>query len=90
MVDFRMTEIENINSPIKKLDNKTLRELIMDMQTCSGEKYFSAIKKSWQVDYVLWAKHKFKGEAAVYASYSPSWLIELCGNELVSKLDPIV
>ena len=39
-------EIENANSPIKKLDRKTLRELIMDMETDSGKKLFLDVEKS--------------------------------------------
>ena len=46
MVDFRIVEINNINSPIKKLDNKILYKLIMNMKIISGENIFLAIKKS--------------------------------------------
>ena len=47
MVGFRIVEINNINSPIKKLDNKMLFKLIVDMKIMSREKIFLAIEKSW-------------------------------------------
>ena len=46
MVDFMIIEINNINSQIKKLDNKMLRILIIDTKTISREKVFLAIEKS--------------------------------------------
>ena len=45
MVNFRIVEINNINSLIKKLDNKILCILIMDAKTTSGENVFLAIEK---------------------------------------------
>jgi len=47
MVGFRIVEINNINSPIKKLDNKMIFKLIVDMKIMSREKIFLAIEKSW-------------------------------------------
>ena len=46
IVNFRMVEIDNINSPIKKLEHKMLRKLIMNIKTVSGERVFLAIEKS--------------------------------------------
>ena len=46
MEDFRIVKINNINSLIKKLDNKILCMLIMNMKTISGENVLLAIKKS--------------------------------------------
>ena len=44
VVDFRMTEIENIKSPIKKSNNKMLSELIINIETDSGEKVFYLLR----------------------------------------------
>ena len=46
IVDLKITEVDNINSPIKKLKHKTLYELIIDIKTPLGERVFLAIKKS--------------------------------------------
>ena len=53
VVDLGITEIDNINSLIKKLENKILCELIIDMKTISGERIFLAVKKLWQGEYML-------------------------------------
>ena len=45
MIDFRIIEINNITSPIKKLECKTLCELIIDTKTALGERVFLAIEK---------------------------------------------
>ena len=46
MVDFRIIEVDNINSLITKLECKILHELIIDIKIPSGERVFLAIKKS--------------------------------------------
>ena len=46
MVDFKMIDTKNVNSLIKKMENITLRELIMSMETKDGEKVCLAIEKS--------------------------------------------
>ena len=53
IVDFQMTKISNINLLIKKLDNKIVRMLIIDMKAENREKLFLVIKISWQEDYAL-------------------------------------
>ena len=45
MVDFKMIDTKNVNSLIKKMENITLRELIMSMETKDGEKVCLAIEK---------------------------------------------
>ena len=45
IVDFRMVEIDNINLLIKKLDNKMLNMLIIDIKIKSKENTFLATKK---------------------------------------------
>ena len=45
IVDFRITEVNNINSPIKKLEYEILCELIIDIKILLGERVFLAIKK---------------------------------------------
>ena len=46
LVEFQILELKNINSPIKRLESKTLWELIMDLRVDNNEKVFVAIKKS--------------------------------------------
>ena len=87
IVNFRMIEIDSINSPIKKLDNKMLYMLIIDMKTISGEKVFLAIKKSQQREYVLQAKDEHEDETSIYASYLAKWLVKLYRAEVLSKFD---
>ena len=53
IVGFRIVEINNINLPIKKLDNKMLCKLFMDMKIISREIIFLAIKKLWQGEHIL-------------------------------------
>ena len=45
IVDFRIIEVDNINSLIKKLEYKMLYKLIIDTKILSGERVFLAIKK---------------------------------------------
>ena len=45
MVDFQMTKFNNINFPIKKLDNKMVRIFIIGMKVKNGEKVFLEIEK---------------------------------------------
>ena len=36
LVDFKMCDLDTIDSPIRSLENKTLRSLIMDLKSKSG------------------------------------------------------
>ena len=45
MVDFRILKMENINSPIEKLDCKILCKLIMEIKTLLRERVFFVIEK---------------------------------------------
>ena len=47
IVDFQITEINNINLQIKKLDNKMVRMWIIDTKAENKEKVFLAIEKTW-------------------------------------------
>ena len=53
IVGFRIVEINNINLPIEKLDNKMLCKLFVDMKIISREIMFLAIEKLWQGEYIL-------------------------------------
>ena len=46
LVEYKLTDFEDIDSSIKKLDNKTIRELIMTLKSKSSDKIFIAIKRS--------------------------------------------
>ena len=66
LVEFKLVDFEEVDSPISALDNKTIRELIMNLKLKSGDKIFIAIEQSWQRDLTLWAKRKFKVEAEIF------------------------
>ena len=46
LVEFKLTDFEDIYSLIKKLENKTIRELIMNLESKSGEKLYIAVERS--------------------------------------------
>ena len=48
LVEYKLTDFEDIGSSIKNLDNKTIEELFMNLESKSGDKIFIAIKRSWQ------------------------------------------
>ena len=41
LVEFKLTDFEDIDSLIKNLDNKTIRELIMNLESKSSDKILS-------------------------------------------------
>ena len=88
LVEFKLTDFEEIDSPIKKLENKTVRELIMNLKSKSGDKLFLAIERSWNGELTLWAKRKFKTEAETCSAYMAAWLANMHGDCIISKLDP--
>ena len=45
LVDFKLTKFEEIDFPIKDLNCMTIRQLIMDLKTESGEIIFIAIER---------------------------------------------
>ena len=53
LVEFKLTDFEDIDLSIKNLDNKTIRELIMNLESKSGDKIFIAIERSWQGELTL-------------------------------------
>ena len=88
LVDVKLNEFEEIDSPISALDNKTIRQLIMDLETESGEKIFTTIERSWQGDLTAWVKRKCKAEAEVFTTHMAAWLVKLHGSSIMTKLDP--
>ena len=46
LVEYKLTDFEDIDSSIKNLDNKTIRELIMNLESKSSDKIFIAIERS--------------------------------------------
>ena len=44
LVEYKLTDFEDIDSSIKNLDNKTIRELIMTLESKSSDKIFIAIE----------------------------------------------
>ena len=87
-VEFKLTDFEDIDSLIKNLENKIIRELIMNLESKSGDKIFIAIERSWQGELTLWVKHKFKVDAEIYLSYMAAQLTKIHGMSIIAKLDP--
>ena len=69
LVEYKLTDFEDIDSSIKNLDNKTIRELIISLESKSSDRIFIAIERSWQGELSLWAKRKFKADAEIYLSH---------------------
>ena len=55
LTDFKLTEFQEIDSPISTLQGKTIRQLIMDLKTADRETIFIAVEKNWQGEQVAWA-----------------------------------
>ena len=88
LVEYKLTDFEDIDSSIKNLDNKTIRELIITLESKSSDKIFIAIEWSWQGDLTLWAKRKFKVDVEIYSSHMAAWLTKIHGMSILAKLDP--
>ena len=68
LVEFKLTDFEEIDSPIKSLEDKTICQLIMDLKSKSGDKLCIARERAWNGELSLWAKRKFKTEVETHAS----------------------
>ena len=90
LAEFKLTEFQEIDSPISALQDKTIRQLIMDLKTVDGETIFIAVERNWQGEQVAWAKRKYSAEAEVYSSHMAAWLVKLHGECITAKLDPDV
>ena len=44
LVEFKLTDFEEIDTPIKQLENNIIRKLIMDPELSTRDKLFLAIK----------------------------------------------
>ena len=90
LIEFKLTEFQEIDAPISALQDKTIRQLIMDLKTVDGETIFIAVERNWQGEQVAWAKRKYSAEAEVYSSHMAAWLVKLHGECITAKLDPDV
>ena len=88
LVDFKLTDFQEIDSPISDLQGKTIRQLIMDLKTKDGETIFIAVERNWQGEQVSWAKRRYKEDAELYSSHMAAWLVKLHGDCIIAKLDP--
>ena len=52
IVEFKLTNFQEIDSPISDLQGKTIRQLIMDLRTKDGETIFIAAERNWQGEQV--------------------------------------
>ena len=90
LVEFKLTDFEEIYSPIKNLENKTIRQLIMNLKSKNGDKLYIAVERAWHGELSLWAKRKYKTEAETHASHMAAWSQKLHGSSILTKLDPQV
>ena len=88
LVDLKLTEFTEIDSPISALEGKTIRQLIMELKTDGGDAMFIAIERSWQGEQIAWTKKKHHKEAEKCTSHMAAWLVKLHGNSIIAKLDP--
>ena len=88
LVDHKLTEFTEIDSPISTVEGKTIRQLIMELKTKKGQTMFVAIEKSWQGEQVAWAKRKYHEEAEKHTSRMAAWLVKMHGDGIFAKLDP--
>ena len=88
LIDLKLPDFQEIDSPINKLQGKTIRQLIMDLKTDKGDTMFIVVERNWQGEQVAWEKRKHKEEAELYSSHMAAWLVKLHGNSIIAKLDP--
>ena len=87
LVEFKLVDFEEVDSPISMIDNKIIRELIMNLKSKSGNKIFITIKQSQQRDLTLWAKRKYKAEAEVFSAHIKVQLVKINRDCILTKLD---
>ena len=90
LVEHKLTEFTEIDSPISTVEGKTIMQLIMELKTTKGHAMFVAIERSWQGEQVAWAKRKHNEEAEKHTSHMVAWLVKLHGDGIIAKLDPDV
>ena len=86
--DFKLPDFAEIDAPISSLQGRTIRQLIMDLKTDKGETIFITVERNWQGEQVAWAKRLYKKEAELYSLHMAAWLVKLCGDGVIAKLDP--
>ena len=87
LVELKLVDIEEVHFLISTLNNKKIRELIMNLKSKSGDKIFIAIEQSQQGDLILWVKRKFKVEAELVLVYIAAQLVKLHRDSILTKLD---
>ena len=88
LLDFKLVEFDQIDSPISDLEGTTIRQLIMNLETRGRETIFIVIERSCLGDQVSWAKRKCKAEAKVCLSHIEAQLVKLHRESIFTKLDP--
>ena len=84
---LKALDFDNINSLIRELEGKTLKILIMNLKEEKGNIVFVALECSWQGDWFLWAKRKYKKVAEEYVVYLLAWLVKEYGEVVLTKLN---
>ena len=52
LVEFKLNDFQDIDSPISVLQGKTIRQLIMDLKTKDSKTIFIAVETNWQGEQV--------------------------------------
>lgn len=90
LVELKLTDFEDIDSPIGSLENRTIRHLIMSLKAKNGDSLYVAVEKAWNGELTVWAKRKCKTEAETCASHMAAWLHKYHGDGVLAKLTPQV
>lgn len=56
LAQLKLPNFEDIDLPAKALEDKTIRYLIMNSQSKTGDKLFIVIELSWHGELTLWVK----------------------------------
>ena len=90
LAEFKLTDFDKIGTLVKNLknlDDKTIRELIMNLASKSGDKLFIAIERAQNGELTLWAKQKIRVETETHALHIAAWLIQLHRDSVLLKMD---
>ena len=69
LIEFKVVEFKEIDSLINALGDKTIRQLIMKLETKDGNTMFVGIKRLLQEELALWAKRKFRMDAEAFVAH---------------------
>ena len=87
LFELKALDFNNINSPIRELEGKTIKTLIISLKEEKGSIVFIVVECSQQDYQSLWAKKKYKKVAEEYTAYLPAQLVKEYREAVLTKLD---